>query len=504
MSSETSLIGGDYDWSPLFHPVDLSLLRITLPASLLSIAAQEVMKHYNIVEKAARNVSTNDKVQLRLASIALVNKHVPFRYAKELFRFWEKPLLSVKRIYASSLDNPGLIGDETQQFETVVKAGDLAVTRIINLVRLRVISMNIQNTRAVSLLDLTGFPVRLVRLKRLLAASFTPMERMTVVLDLVVPCGENDIGAEWIQVLSNSHTTLTLRVHSLHMEGLNNVTTMRLLELSLFSNPGLQGVRMAGMECTDWMEIMRAVLSIQLCQHLVSLGLDCQDKLFHFTPNTQVYRSKCINKALVNLRSLERLDLSYNVMSGILKGILPGLSLSYLNVTNCVLMVEDLQMILSLSSLVHLDISLNDGVGEMLGSLVFAVQDTKLPSLEILQIVRCGVTSMNEQNLFYFLDLFPLVKVLDVRFNELNISAIVSLIRRRFEVLVVASPCECSCGLPRNLGIMCGGKPCGEKEVDRVLKMEKYVKSEFSVMRSRNQDGHGTMSFKVMRLGDQT
>ena len=275
---------------------------------------------------------------------------------------------------------------------------------------------------------------------------------------------------------------------------------MRLLEVSLSSNPRLQGVRMAGMECTDWMEIMRAVLSIQLCQHLVSLGLDCQDKLFHFTPNTQVHRSKCINKALVNLRSLERLDLSYNVMSGILKGILPGLSLSYLNVTNCVLMVEDLQMILSLSSLVHLDISLNDGVGDMLGSLVFAVQDTKLPSLEILQIVRCGVTSMNEQNLFYFLDLFPLVKVLDVCFNELNISAIVSLITRRFEVLVVASPCECSCGLPRNLGIMCGGKPCGEKEVDRVLKMEKYVKSEFSVMRSRNQDGHGTMSFKVMRL----
>ena len=78
MSSETSLIGGDYDWSPLFHPVDLSLLRITLPASLLSIAAQEVMKHYNIVEKAAHNVSTNDKVQFRLASIALVNKHVPF------------------------------------------------------------------------------------------------------------------------------------------------------------------------------------------------------------------------------------------------------------------------------------------------------------------------------------------------------------------------------------------------------------------------------------------
>ena len=217
MSSETSLIGGDYDWSPLFHPVDLSLLRITLPASLLSIAAQEVMKHYNIVEKAARNVSTNDKVQLRLASIALVNKHVPFRYAKELFRFWEKPLLSVKRIYASSLDNPELIGDETQQFETVVKAGDLAVTRIMKLFRQNVISMDIENSRAVSILDVSGFPVRLVTLKRLLAASFTPMERMTVVLDVVVPYGENDIGAEWIQVLSNTHTTFTLRVHSLHI-----------------------------------------------------------------------------------------------------------------------------------------------------------------------------------------------------------------------------------------------------------------------------------------------
>ena len=51
---------------------------------------------------------------------------------------------------------------------------------------------------------------------------------------------------------------------------------------------------------------------------------------------------------------------------------------------------------------------------------------------------------------------------------------------------------------------MCGGKPYGQEEVDRVLKVEKYVKREFRVTTSRNQDGHGTMSFKVMQLGDQT
>ena len=97
------------------------------------------------------------------------------------------------------------------------------------------------------------------------------------------------------------------------------------------------------------------------------------------------------------------------------------------------------------------------------------------------------------------------MKVLDVRSNDLNPSAVVLLIRKRIEVLLVASPCECSCGRPRNLGpIMCGGKPYGQEEVDRVLKVEKYVKREFRVMRSRNQDGHGTMTFKVMRLGDQT
>ena len=111
MSSERSLVDGYYDWSPLFHPVDLSLVRITLPASLLSMAAQEVMKHYTILKEAAPNLSTNDNLQSRLALIALVNKHVPFRYAEELFRFWEKPVLSLKRIYASSLVNPELIGD---------------------------------------------------------------------------------------------------------------------------------------------------------------------------------------------------------------------------------------------------------------------------------------------------------------------------------------------------------------------------------------------------------
>ena len=44
-------------------------------------------------------------------------------------------------------------------------------------------------------------------------------------------------------------------------------------------------------------------------------------------------------------------------------------------------------------------------------------------------MVRCDVTSTNEQNLFYSLDLFPLLKVLDVRFNELNLLAVVLLIK---------------------------------------------------------------------------
>ena len=38
----------------------------------------------------------------------------------------------------------------------------------------------------------------------------------------------------------------------------------------------------------------------------------------------------------------------------------------------------------------------------MLGSLVSAVQDTKLSSLEILEMVRCDGTSTNEQNLSTF------------------------------------------------------------------------------------------------------
>ena len=51
MTSGRSLVDGDCDWSPLFRPVDLSLLRISVPGSLLSMAAQEVMKHYTILEE---------------------------------------------------------------------------------------------------------------------------------------------------------------------------------------------------------------------------------------------------------------------------------------------------------------------------------------------------------------------------------------------------------------------------------------------------------------------
>ena len=105
------MIDEGHAWSPLVHGVSLSLLLYTLPPSLLSMAAQEVMKHYTILEEAAPKLFTNENVQSKLASIALVNKHVDSRYAEELFRFWEKPVLSLKRIYASSLVNPELIGD---------------------------------------------------------------------------------------------------------------------------------------------------------------------------------------------------------------------------------------------------------------------------------------------------------------------------------------------------------------------------------------------------------
>ena len=133
----------------------------------------------------------------------------------------------------------------------------------------------------------------------------------------------------------------------------------------------------------------------------------------------------------------------------------------------------------------------------MLGSLVSAVQDTRLPSLEILKMVICGVNSTNEQNLLKFVNLFPLVQVLDVRSNDLNPSAVVLLIRKRIDVLLVASPCECSCGGPRSHGLIkCGGRLYCQEEVDRVLKEENYVKSRFVM--------NHFMVFKVIRLGDQT
>ena len=100
------------------------------------------------------------------------------------------------------------------------------------------------------------------------------------------------------------------------------------------------------MDFNDWIETMRAVSSIESCRNLVSLGLNINVLYLEFT--NQGYRSKFINTALGNLPSLERLDLSYNAMFGPLKGILPHLRLSYLNVSCCYLLCEDLQMILCL------------------------------------------------------------------------------------------------------------------------------------------------------------
>ena len=48
-----------------------------------------------------------------------------------------------------------MIVDDSEQFQIVLRAGYLAVTLIMNFVG--VIPIELQNTRAVSLLDLTGF-----------------------------------------------------------------------------------------------------------------------------------------------------------------------------------------------------------------------------------------------------------------------------------------------------------------------------------------------------------
>ena len=62
MSSERSLIDEGYAWIPLFHGVSLSLLRYSLPRSILSMEAQEVMKHYTILEEAAPNLFSKENV----------------------------------------------------------------------------------------------------------------------------------------------------------------------------------------------------------------------------------------------------------------------------------------------------------------------------------------------------------------------------------------------------------------------------------------------------------
>jgi Leucine-rich repeat (LRR) protein len=186
--------------------------------------------------------------------------------------------------------------------------------------------------------------------------------------------------------------------------------------------------------------VRRNLSVIKTCSKISMLDLS-RNNMFNSSPHDHVGRS-WVNKTFRSLPSLSRLDLSYNLLTDRVGQVLQGLSLSYLNLTASHLSPGDLQHLVSLNTLVHLDLSQNN-IGDAFSHLVF--KSNMLVNLEILELEDCFLSPSNFTFVLPFIKSCPNLKILNLSYNTLEVSQILQLIQLRLEVLLVFSKIVCSC-----------------------------------------------------------
>ena len=350
---------------------------------------------------------------------------------------WPGPRLALEDLLQTSNSSPSLVGDLMLQFDAR-RSAQQAAAILIQLVIDRVISIKTNNPRAVRLLDLTGAVVVPAALQELLAAPWRSRERLTVRLDCVAAGGPGH--ACWPTILRGNHN-IKLEAGSVAACGLRNPLRRRLLEAGLSTNPHLADLQLSDLQFSDWAEVRRMLEAVAGASHLVRLNLS-RNNLFDSSAGDEAGRAG-LRELLLSLPRLARLDLSHNLLGGRLVDLLPGLSLTFLNLTACRLTPPDFTVVLGLSSLQHLDLSENHQLAEGLRQL----PDTglQLARLELLEMEDCGLDSVSWPLLTALLARCPRLALLNLSYNTLSPVNLLSLLDRRLAWLSVVSKLECGC-----------------------------------------------------------
>eukprot|EP00092_Neocalanus_flemingeri_P089448 GFUD01113197.1.p1 GENE.GFUD01113197.1~~GFUD01113197.1.p1 ORF type:complete len:455 (+),score=97.08 GFUD01113197.1:111-1367(+) len=350
---------------------------------------------------------------------------------------WTEPVLSLQSIFPTLKNSPELVGDMHNQVQAT-RVGCVSVATLIQLVIQKVISILVKNSQAVKVLDLTGFPVLRSSLEELFRSSFREGEKLTIVLDVWIP--EHGTGdSNWIQLL-NGTKNFELKVQNIYCCSLREPVRNRVIARALGTNEDIRGVKLSSLNFIDWPEVKRTLSSIQPCSKLSRLDLS-RNNMFDSSPNDEAGRV-WVNRFLKSFAHLARLDLSHNLLSDRVGQTLQGLNLNYLNLTASHLVLGDLQSLVNMNSLVHLDLSQNN-LGDHFSDLF--PKTNMLVNLEILELEQCSLSPNNFPFVFSFLQSCPSLKILNLGYNTLKIQQIIQLIELRLEVLLVFSQIVCDC-----------------------------------------------------------
>ena len=290
----------------------------------------------------------------------------------------------------------------------------------------KVICIKNVNPKRVNMIDLTGFTVHQEQLQKLLEAKFTSSENTTVLFDLSAR-GSRKSG-NWIDILKgNEH--FQFKVEHFNCESMREPIRLRLLDYSRNSNI-LTGVTFSSLDFENWQQVFKCLTSLEKLDNLTKLSLP-NNNLFDDSSNDVAGR-QWINSFLKKFKHLTRLDLSWNVLRNRVPDILFGLELDYLCVMGCDLNQSDLEFIMNLKKLKHLNIAGNEINFRLIN------RSLKNENIDTLEMMSCSGTdrSLDFHLCLLFINNFQRLKVLnvtDIRFNGHHLLKLIDLKLQLFQ-----------------------------------------------------------------------
>ena len=288
---------------------------------------------------------------------------------------------------------------------------------VIQLLISKVICIKTNTKKFVKLIDLTGFSVSMEDLQNLLDAKFTRSERTTIKFDLEVLSIHNT--SKWLEIFrGNEHIMFSIEHFS--CDNIREPFRKKILD-SLENSGYLSGVTFTDLAFESWPEVYRCLTPIEKCQNLTKLSLP-SNNLFDDSANDVTGRA-WINRFLRKFKHLKRLDLSRNQLKNRISDIMNGVEVEFLAVSNCQLTSIDLENILNMKTLTHLEVMWN----------VFELNPRNYESNRTLQILEIDGRSLNLNS---FLKKLHSLEVLSVSSGE-NITEdqIVEIIESQYRML---------------------------------------------------------------------